>query len=150
MESDKGRTYTTEPLQATASVIFRRWLFDVSKAAAKTSHEQCLSRTLPPFPSLHPPPPSPSYKNYYVVKLETLSQPLFLKSLMFNVALRPNPHTQPTTVFKTAQVQRCFTSTQTIKTVRDGEPRTATSTFTQVRRPELWETALKTHLLNNY
>ena len=27
------------------------------------------------------------------------------------------------------QVQRCFTSTETIRTIRDGEPRMATSTF---------------------
>ena len=30
------------------------------------------------------------------------------------------------------QVQCCFTSTETIRTIRDGEPRTATSTFTQL------------------
>ena len=30
------------------------------------------------------------------------------------------------------EVQCCFTSTKTIKTIRDGEPRTATSTFTQL------------------
>ena len=30
------------------------------------------------------------------------------------------------------QVQRCFTSTETIRTVRDGEPSTSTSTFTQL------------------
>ena len=29
-------------------------------------------------------------------------------------------------------VQCCFTSTEAIRTVRDGEPRTSTSTFTQV------------------
>ena len=29
-------------------------------------------------------------------------------------------------------VQCCFTSTETVRTVRDGEPRTATSTFTQL------------------
>ena len=32
----------------------------------------------------------------------------------------------------TVQVQCCFTSTETIRTIRDGEPRTATSTFTQL------------------
>ena len=31
------------------------------------------------------------------------------------------------------QVQCCFTSTETIRTVRDGEPRTVSSTFTQPR-----------------
>ena len=30
-------------------------------------------------------------------------------------------------------VQRCFTSTETVRTIRDGEPRTATSTSTQLR-----------------
>ena len=30
------------------------------------------------------------------------------------------------------QVQCCFTSTETVPTIRDGEPRTATSTFTQL------------------
>ena len=34
------------------------------------------------------------------------------------------------------QVQRCFTATETIRTVRDGEPRTATSTFTQLLSSE--------------
>ena len=28
--------------------------------------------------------------------------------------------------------QCCFTSTETVRTIRDGEPRTATSTFTQI------------------
>ena len=31
-----------------------------------------------------------------------------------------------------AVVQCCFTSTETVRLVRDGEPRTATSTFTQI------------------
>ena len=31
-----------------------------------------------------------------------------------------------------AQVQCCFTSTETIRPVKDGEPRMATSTFTQL------------------
>ena len=31
-------------------------------------------------------------------------------------------------------VQRYFTSTETIRTIRDGEPRTSTSTFTQLLR----------------
>ena len=30
------------------------------------------------------------------------------------------------------EVQFCFTSTETVRTIRDGEPRTATSTFTQL------------------
>ena len=34
------------------------------------------------------------------------------------------------------QVQCCFTSTETIRTIRDGEPRTATSTFTQLLSSE--------------
>ena len=32
----------------------------------------------------------------------------------------------------------CFTSTETVRTIRDGEPRTATSTFTQLLRPDLF------------
>ena len=35
-----------------------------------------------------------------------------------------------------ATVQCCFTSTETIRTIRDGEPRTATSTFTQLLTSE--------------
>ena len=35
------------------------------------------------------------------------------------------------------EVQCRFTSTETIRTVRDGEPRTATSTFTQLLSSEL-------------
>ena len=34
-------------------------------------------------------------------------------------------------------VQCCFTSTETVKTIRDGEPRTTTSTFTQLLNPVL-------------
>ena len=34
-------------------------------------------------------------------------------------------------------VQCCFTSTETIRTIRDGEPRTATSTFTQLLSSEI-------------
>ena len=33
--------------------------------------------------------------------------------------------------------KRCFTSTETIRTVRDGEPKTATSTFTQLLSSEV-------------
>ena len=32
----------------------------------------------------------------------------------------------------TVQVQCCFTSTESLRTIRDGEPKTATSTFTQL------------------
>ena len=35
-----------------------------------------------------------------------------------------------TSTFTQLLVQCCFTSTETVKTIRDGEPRTATSTFT--------------------
>ena len=35
-------------------------------------------------------------------------------------------------------VQCCFTSTETIRTIRDGEPRTATSTFTQLLSSVPW------------
>ena len=31
----------------------------------------------------------------------------------------------------------CFTSTETMRTIRDGEPRAATSTFTQLLRSDL-------------
>ena len=34
------------------------------------------------------------------------------------------------------QVQCCLTSTETIRTIRDGDPRTATSTFTQLLSSE--------------
>ena len=34
------------------------------------------------------------------------------------------------------QVQCCFTSTETVRTIRDGEPSTATSTFTQLLSSE--------------
>ena len=33
---------------------------------------------------------------------------------------------------KKGRLQCCFTSTETIRTVRDGEPRTSTSSFTQL------------------
>ena len=33
---------------------------------------------------------------------------------------------------KTCSVPCCFTSTETIRLIKDGEPRTATSTFTQL------------------
>ena len=37
----------------------------------------------------------------------------------------------------TSTVQCCFTSTETIRLIRDGEPRAATSTFTQLLRSDL-------------
>ena len=40
-------------------------------------------------------------------------------------------HVQYTT-WKSCSLQCCFTSTETIRTIRDGEPRTDTSTFTQL------------------
>ena len=36
------------------------------------------------------------------------------------------------------QVQCCFTSTETVRTTRDGEPRATTSSFTQLLRPDLF------------
>ena len=35
-------------------------------------------------------------------------------------------------MYSSLRVQCCFTSTETIRTIRDGEPRTATSTFTHL------------------
>ena len=40
-------------------------------------------------------------------------------------------------------VQCCFTYTETIRTVRDGEPRTSTSTFTQLLSPFKFNVALR-------
>ena len=48
-------------------------------------------------------------------------------------------HTQPLSS-DTEQVQCYFTATETIRTIRDGEPKTATSTFTYTA-PELWHWA---------
>ena len=36
------------------------------------------------------------------------------------------------------QVQYCFKPTDTIRPIRDGEPRTATSTFTQLLNSDTW------------
>ena len=41
-------------------------------------------------------------------------------------------HTAPELWMDCSFVQCCFTSTETIRTIGDGEPRTATSTFTQL------------------
>ena len=38
------------------------------------------------------------------------------------------------------QVQCCFTSTETVRTIKDGEPRTATSTFTQLLNSDVTST----------
>ena len=46
----------------------------------------------------------------------------------------PRPQVE---VWVTVQVQWCFTSTETIRAIRDGEPRTATSTFTHLLRSVL-------------
>ena len=46
---------------------------------------------------------------------------------------------------KVAFVQCCFTSTETVRTIRDGEPRTFTSTFTDTA-PELWNETCFRHL----
>ena len=40
-------------------------------------------------------------------------------------------HEEMKTIFFFLFIKCCFTSTDTLKTIRDGEPRTATSTFTQ-------------------
>ena len=45
--------------------------------------------------------------------------------------------TVPTASTTQVQVQRCFTSTEIIRTIRDGEPRAASSTFTQLLSFEL-------------
>ena len=76
----------------------------------------------------------------------TAPEPCVSVKFKFSVALRPQRpsiktfrdghldfHTAPELcVSVKVQVQRCFTSTETVRTVRDGEPRTATSTFTQL------------------
>ena len=68
----------------------------------------------------------------------------------FSVSLRPqkpsgllgtgNPGWPPRLPYSSwtlrARVQCCFTTTETIRPVRDGEPRTATSTFTQLLNSE--------------
>ena len=41
-------------------------------------------------------------------------------------------HTVPELCTTRVRVQCCLTSTETLQTTRDGEPRTATSTFTQL------------------
>ena len=41
------------------------------------------------------------------------------------------------TVWVNSFVQCCFTSTETVPTIKDGEPRTATSTFTQLLNSEM-------------
>ena len=64
---------------------------------------------------------------------------------MFSVTLRPQrpygllgtgssgrPPLSPWVMLQAVHVQCYFTSTETIRTIRDGEPRTATSTFTQL------------------
>ena len=45
----------------------------------------------------------------------------------------PSSERRGTPVYSSVQVQCCFfTSTETVRTIRDGEPRTATSTFTHL------------------
>ena len=50
---------------------------------------------------------------------------------------RPPPLSHSSWVLSSS-LQCCFTSTETVRTVRDGEPRTATSTFTQLLSSESW------------
>ena len=38
------------------------------------------------------------------------------------------------------RLQCCFTSTETVRTIKDGEPRTATSTFTQLLNSDVTST----------
>ena len=49
------------------------------------------------------------------------------------------------TVWVNSFVQCCFTSTETVPTIRDGEPRTPTSTFTRTI-PELWVNSFRRHI----
>ena len=52
-------------------------------------------------------------------------------STLLAFSLRENVSTK-NSCGSTLQVQCCFTTTEAIRTIRDGEPRTATSTFTQL------------------
>ena len=45
---------------------------------------------------------------------------------------RPPRLSHSSSALSRLQMQYCFTSTETMETIRDGEPRTATSTFTQL------------------
>ena len=75
----------------------------------------------------------------------TFTQLLNYVGSLFNVALRPQepqgllwtrgPGLTHTQLLRVA-VQCCFTSTETIRVIRDGELRTATSTFTPLLTSE--------------
>ena len=47
------------------------------------------------------------------------------------------------------QIQCCFTSTETVWAIRDGEPRTATPTFTQLLSSELCYSYLTAHIAHS-
>ena len=50
-------------------------------------------------------------------------------------SLTPSDTVQPFLLAKAFQAQCGITSTETVRTIRDGEPRTAISTFTQLLSP---------------
>ena len=65
-----------------------------------------------------------------------------IRKTMYTLSTRVKPRRWPN---RTALMQQrpepvhcCFTSTETIRTIRKAEPRPATSTFTQLLRPEFW------------
>ena len=77
-----------------------------------------------------------------------------LLNSFFSVALRSQrpygisgtkrPSTSTFTQLLTSVLQCCFTSTETLRTIRDGEPRTSTSTFTQLLN-SFFSVALRPH-----
>ena len=99
------------------------------------------------FPPPPPPPPPPRLLLVECFRKPLMSSPSFCFSNKFSTLLESSTirkFTRETCFcvtgkvgylltgwYQRGSVQCCFTSTETIRTIRDGEPRTVTSTFTQ-------------------
>ena len=71
-------------------------------------------------------------KRFFVlVKASWLVHCCFSPQRPYGLLMTWSPRRPPRLSHVQVQVQCCLTSTESIRTVRDGEPRTATSTFTR-------------------
>ena len=117
----------------------RPWRRKFSRRSSRDSnprpfnHESgALTTELSPPPS--PPPPGLAHYTTWLLWTEEEEEDCVLElgsCVEVEVDVLGSPYLTVSTV-SVAEVQCCFTSTKTIRTVRHGEPRTATSSFTQL------------------
>ena len=111
----------------------------LQKSSGIASSSQTLDVMLFKLPASTTPIPSALYTSPGILR-HFQNQYIYCPSISFQGNLSPSfcccSFARPVRRLRHIQfVQCCFTSTETVRTVRDGETRTSTSTFTQPLSP---------------